>query len=139
MKKRTSVNNLTKSCPVNEKHRVKDHKGNSFASITELCKYYNLSESTFNHRIKHGWNLEKALTTPPKKNPEVVDHNGKIHKSINDMCHYYHINQRTLRSRLEKGLTLEEALTEPLQRYGGIGTPKICTDHKGNIYGLTSE
>ena len=39
----------------NEKHNIK-----------EWCKIINITESALNHRLKRGWDLEKALTTPQR-------------------------------------------------------------------------
>lgn len=46
---------------------VTDHLGNKFSSISAMCKYYQISRSTYNHRVERGWTLEAALTTPSRR------------------------------------------------------------------------
>ena len=41
-----------------------DHKGNKYATKTEMCRQYNVTPSALSTRLKYGWSLEKALTTP---------------------------------------------------------------------------
>ena len=36
-------------------------------SIPKLCKKYKIDDEVVYHRIKRGWNIRKALTTPAKK------------------------------------------------------------------------
>ena len=49
---------------------VKDHKGNEFKNMKELCKAYDISYQTYMSRIRIGWTLEKALTTKKRKKKE---------------------------------------------------------------------
>lgn len=49
-----------------KKHFVTDHKGNVFHNNKEMCSKYGLKPSTVRYRLKMGWSLEKALTTPVK-------------------------------------------------------------------------
>lgn len=46
------------------KNVVCDHNGKQFAGITQMCEFYGVSRSAYNHRISRGWSLEEALTTP---------------------------------------------------------------------------
>lgn len=44
---------------------VKDHLGNTFNTILEMCRHYNISSSSFHGRYKlKKWSLEDALTRP---------------------------------------------------------------------------
>ncbi len=45
---------------------VKDHLGNEYKSLEEMCSAYDISHSLYWHRKKNGWDLEKILTTPVK-------------------------------------------------------------------------
>lgn len=49
-----------------KKHFVKDHKGNFFRNKKERSLKYGLTPVTVHKRLKMGWSLEKALTTPAK-------------------------------------------------------------------------
>lgn len=47
--------------------RVTDHLGNTFKSKQVMAEYYGKSINVLNSRLKNGWDLEKALTTPVRK------------------------------------------------------------------------
>lgn len=49
--------------------KVKDHLGNEYKSISEMCRHYGITFASYEHRIESGMSLEKSLTTPvrPKK------------------------------------------------------------------------
>lgn len=49
-----------------KKHFVKDHKGIFFRNKKERSLKYGLTPVTVHKRLKMGWSLEKALTTPTK-------------------------------------------------------------------------
>ena len=55
--------------------KCKDHLGNKFSSITEMCNYWNISKPTYKYRQKKGLTLEQTLTgiyphtKKPSKNP----------------------------------------------------------------------
>ena len=52
-----------------EAKSVTDHLGNKYSSVASMCKHYNIGYDALKCRVKAGWTLEKALTTPvrPKK------------------------------------------------------------------------
>lgn len=92
----------------------KDHLGNQYPSITEMCKAYKIKPETYNRRIKvYMWSVEKALTTPVKKNggQYCYDHEGTRFKSESLMCKHWGIERKTYAYRRKKGLSVEEALT----------------------------
>ena len=105
-----------------------DHLGNKFNSVIEMCKHWNISSKNYNHRIRMGWSVESALTTPVNgtKLPK-IDHLGNVFDTIDSMCKYWGIEYSTLKRRIESGWSLEDALTRPSQR-------GICYDHKGIAY-----
>lgn len=41
--------------------KVKDHVGNEFNSVEEMCKHYGVSKSTYYNRVNSGITKEKAL------------------------------------------------------------------------------
>lgn len=47
-----------------KKIKCKDHTGREFASVAEMCVFWVISRQLFSSRIRAGWSLEKALTTP---------------------------------------------------------------------------
>lgn len=53
--------------PAINKIKSRDHLGNEFGSMTEMCNFWKIAHSTFFHRLDKGWTIEKALTTPVKK------------------------------------------------------------------------
>lgn len=88
---------------------VFDHQGKEFATITEMCNFYNISRSAFNHRIARGSSLEEALTTPVGKktkhnlkSPEerkkynharrVAYYHAHRDKALADSKAYYHVH-----------------------------------------------
>lgn len=52
------------------KHDTTDHLENEYSSITQMVNHYKISRTLFCSRIKRGWSLERALTTPPRKESE---------------------------------------------------------------------
>lgn len=46
-----------------------DHEGNTFPSVSAMCRAWKISLSIFQGRIRRGLTLEEALTAPVKKNP----------------------------------------------------------------------
>jgi hypothetical protein len=53
--------------PAINKIKSRDHLGNEFCSMVEMCRFWKIAYSTFFHRLDMGWSIEKALTTPVKK------------------------------------------------------------------------
>lgn len=45
----------------------KDHTGKDFKSLAEMCKAWGISESTFKNRRHSGFDLQRALTQPPRE------------------------------------------------------------------------
>lgn len=43
---------------------AKDHLGTTFASVSAMCEHWGVTTSAYNGRIKNGWTVEEALTTP---------------------------------------------------------------------------
>lgn len=102
-----------------------DHRGTVFESVGAMCRAYHISRDVYKSRIRSGWTLERALTTPARKRApdklDPVDHTGRKYGSIAEMCGAYKIPPRTYRSRmLTLGWTVEEALTTPVKHYDYI-------------------
>ena len=45
---------------------VRDHKGKEYSSQTMMAEAYGIPYITYRARLRYGWSLEKALTTPVK-------------------------------------------------------------------------
>jgi hypothetical protein len=119
-----------------------DHLGNEYLSQKDMCNAYDIDPSTFRDRLKRGWSLEKALTSPitqirlkedgisrPVKDLTCNDHLGNTYSSFSEMCRAYGKASRTVRDRLKKGCDLQTALTA---QYAVSG--ETSTDHLGNTY-----
>lgn len=90
----------------------KDHLGNTYNSLREMCKHWGIDYSVFIGRMSTGFSLEKALTTPVReKNKARVDHLGNKFANTQDMCNHWKVNIKVFRARIKYGWSLEEALT----------------------------
>lgn len=107
----------------NHEKPCKDHLGNCYPSISAMCSVYKIKPETFVRRIReYKWDVEKALTTPVKKNggQYCYDHEGTRFKSESLMCEYWGVQRKTYIYRRKQGLSVEEALTkkpEPGKQY----------------------
>ena len=108
-----------------------DHLGNTFPSITAMCKHYHILQSAFYDRIdKQHMSLKDALTTSVQKNNKsCMDHLGNTFPNINAMCEHYNITRHAFDKRIKKGRSLKDALTEPVRKKN-----ESCTDHLGNTF-----
>ena len=94
--------------------KYKDHLGNEFKSLTDMCKHYGIGIQTFRMRMRYKWTLERALTQRKRCFKKCKDHLGNEFKSELEMCRYWHITLSTFRSRMSGNWTLERALTMPV-------------------------
>lgn len=96
----------------------KDHKGNEFASLSDMCKFWSVKADVFCARMKRGWTLEKALETPIQhrhRRKRCIDHTGAEFETIIDMCKHWGIDRRVFTSRIRSNWELEKALTVPVK------------------------
>ncbi len=111
---------------------VKDHLGNEYGSMHEMCEHYGIKYGNYKMRRQTGMTMEEALTTPLKRVPRreevVVDHLGNKYTSEADMAKAYSLDPKFLHKRLAGGMDLEKALTQRKQK-----RIEIC-DHKGIKY-----
>lgn len=136
---------MPKGIPANDKFETKDHLGNTFASVSDMCRHYGIPNSTYNNRIRRGWTVEQALTTA---NGDVkrkygykklwYDHLGNEFRSVREMAEAWGITDKIYwsRKRICKW-PLEKILTTPPCEYPTIS--KACEDHEGNRYPSVSE
>ena len=128
----------------------RDHLGNVYSSIKDMCSFYNIDSSTVSGRLDRGWSLENALTTPPhtlsshvyKQRFVVSDHLGNTFANNTVMCKHYGISRRLLSYRLSHGYSLRDALTEPVVKYTDVLQPddnQLYSDHLGNKFSTVKE
>lgn len=121
---------LTKNKTTSRGTTTYDHLGNKFDSMLAMCRRYNINYKVVDKRLRDGWELEKALTTPTiKAHKKSYDHLGNEFASITDMCnHYKTVTPTAFNERIAKGWTVEQALTTP------SSIPDKPCDHLGNEY-----
>lgn len=114
------------------KVKCEDHLGNSYNSKKEMCEHWGIPTDTFISRIKHGWTVEAALTTPVNKSTvyNKEDHLGHIFASKKEMCEHWGISVSSFDERIKKGWTLQKALETPIQS----GYHSVVEDHLGNKF-----
>lgn len=101
-----------------KKHIVyKDHIGNTYAKLEDMCQFWHISLETYHSRKKRKWDIEKILTSKDvywncKPTAKPIDHLGNEFTSWAKMCRHYNTTYDRVRRKLEKGWSLEEALTQ---------------------------
>ena len=113
-----------------------DHRGRTYASVAQMCQRYGIGYYTYDYRIKHGWTMEEALTTPAgRKKPEgkkCADHFGRMFDSGSVMCRKYGITFSAYKNRLDAGWSKKDALTTPVRN-------TACKDHRGRTYASVAQ
>lgn len=111
---------------------VKDHLGKEYRSERAMLRAYGIGRTNYTTRIRNGWSIEKALTTPSEyNNTKVKDHLGQEYNTKIEMCKAYGINYATYSRRKKKGMSTEEALTKPVNKRSKV---EDITDHLGKTY-----
>jgi hypothetical protein len=102
--------------------------------LSDYVREFDIEFSTLRHRIKKGWTVEQALTTPVKRIFTVF---GET-ESINYLSEKFGIRKSTIYERLREGWSIEDALTTPVKEcklytaFGETGTVS-CLCKKFNI------
>ena len=103
-----------------KRYIITDHKGNTFLNQKEMCKAYNIKETTFKERKAKGFTMKECLELSTKEmiiktrhRKTITDHNGNKFIGVNEMCKHYNININTYHFRLQSGWSLKETLTIP--------------------------
>lgn len=109
---------LTKEKTYGGGRACKDHLGNEYRSIKEMCLFWNIDRGIVYQRLRAGWSLERALT---EQNLRVTgnsgrrrkcrDHLGNEYMSLKEMCNKYGIAESKFLNRLSHGWDLQKALT----------------------------
>lgn len=117
-----------------EKKACKDHLGNEYESLGEMCRAYGIIRQTYRKRINYGWSIKDALTKKVKasKRMAYTDHLGNEYATLSVMCDAYGVTRTLFASKIRRGWSVKDALTLDKQHAGSKG--KICTDHFGNEY-----
>ncbi len=98
--------------------KCKDHLGNEFNTLTEMCEHWNIKADVVSHRLCDGWDIKRALTQPVHK-ITVRDHLGNVYSSIDKMLESYGINKNVYYNRITTlGWNKEQALTTPVNSNG---------------------
>ena len=73
-----------------------------------MCKYWNISTGAYNSRIKKGWSVEKALTTPTTK--FIYDPYKNPFETIKQMANAYNLQAEIVTYNIRNNKSLIEAL-----------------------------
>lgn len=113
-----------------------DHLGQSYPSISAMCRAWGVSTALYYARLQRGKTLEEALgpydPALDKRTKACTDHLGQEFPSKKEMCEAWGLRVGTFEKRLKSGFTLEEALTRDPSIKGVTPTP--VTDHTGQKF-----
>ena len=112
-----------------KKKKCKDHQGQEFNSIREMCDHWNVTYKYFDKRRSRGMSLEDCLTYTVGITS--VDHLGNEFNSKSAMCKYWNRSIMVYNSRIAEGCSIEEALTG---EYKPHGWAIPCKDHLGQEF-----
>ena len=116
---------VAKKPPLRGDTRMIEFNGETH-TIAEWAMKIGIVPRSLRDRLKAGWSVEKALTTPPvaqSKPPMILEYNG-VKKTVAEWARQFGMNPATLHNRLYKGMTVEEALLKPLDSRGRGHSPK---------------
>ena len=125
--------------------QTQDHTGKTWPSVRAMCDAFGLPMTTFNNRLKRGWTLEQALTTPNdttrkkhKFTKPVKDFKGVEYPTVGAMCAAYGLSEKVYwsRKRILKW-DLKKNLTTPVNTTAQ--NSKAITDHTGRVFPSVSE
>lgn len=101
--------------PENNSHLIKcrDHIGNEFPSQNAMLAHWGVSYVTYKHRLKHGFDLEHALSPSSLHASPSTDHENRTFPCLAAMLQYWLCQAATFYHRRNTlKWTLEKALTE---------------------------
>ncbi|ADL36339.1 hypothetical protein bpr_II402 (plasmid) [Butyrivibrio proteoclasticus B316] len=102
-----------------------DHLGNEYESFKKMCEAYGHNDNTVRCRLRKGWALDVALTTPLFK--DMYIYKGEKY-SLKRLAQIYGVPYTRLVQRIRYGFTLEEALT--IQNGHDRHSVKVAADGK---------
>ncbi len=116
----------------------KDHLGNVFSSIKEMCDYYGIDKSTYNGRKRLGWSLQKILETPLATNDDLIGNDYQTHCGL-----IFHVDEY-IKNNKYRGYFIEDSKYTITTRRenikkGTVGHPTLKTIGKGKFYGFVTD
>lgn len=109
----------------------KDHLGNTYISMREMCKHYGIKVNTYRVRLKYGMSVKDALTSKDNiRKEKYIDHTGNAFPSKKAMCEAWNITLAQYNGRRKMGWPLEKILTTPCHKHNA----KMCFDYKGQAF-----
>ena len=107
---------LTKSVKKRNETVYKDHLGNTYDTLQDLCYKYKITPYIYHNRMRLGWSLKRILTGKHYGHNH-TDHLGNTYESLDDLCNTYGINKSTYYSRINRyHWSVEKALTTVSKR-----------------------
>lgn len=103
------------------KKRVKGKKyeyNGKLCTIPQIADLCGISKTVLQSRIRLGWSLEKATTTPlidKKDNKGKYLYKGE-YLNLKAISRIENIDYEVLRSRLRRGMNLEQAISKPIKK-----------------------
>lgn len=98
------------------------YDGVEYSSISEICRYYNISQSTVRKKLKDGVSLDNILEGCKRHTDVIYSCKGSVcvfgkeFKDLSSACKFYGISFTTVKSRIDRGIPLEEALVSKGKR-----------------------
>ena len=86
-----------------------DHEGNRFPTIGKMAKFHGLSYFVVYNRLKEGWSIERALTTPVREST-AYEYKGIKYNSLHELCRKNGVSSSVVRIELGRGKRLEDVL-----------------------------
>lgn len=101
---------LTKPLKPNNAITITDCFGNTFDSVSEMCRFHNINRSTYIQKITKGFTMEeilnpdktKSIHLTPQNAKEIIDSKGNKFESIAKACRYYNITEKQYRYHTAK-------------------------------------
>lgn len=91
-----------------KKETVKDHLGQEFKSIAEMCRYWGIKRNTYYSRIRIGLSVREALTSGKKlERISFTDKDGQYYHSLSEYCRLNNKSMTTISSRYRKASSIE--------------------------------
>ena len=90
------------------------HQSTTSKEIKEVLKNNNISVRTFKRRVISGWDIEKAIKTPPLSRQEALALTANRRRKISEESYLkaesIGVNRNTLKKRISTHWTLERAV-----------------------------
>lgn len=105
--------------------------GETYTSISEMCKAYGISYSTYRDRTARGVPITEAVHINQRQPLSLtIGIYGEKYATITEMCNAYGIKRSTYLMRLKKGMSRKLALTTPLKNRQELNAAPEQTENK---------